>query len=75
MSRTALLVACTVTFIVGMFLIGLVIKYLVANIGWWVAWPWLAVCLFIGYLIERHEKRKRSAPHNLDGPRSPGEWS
>lgn len=74
MSRTTYLVACTVSFIVAMFLVGVVHKYLIANVGVWIVLPSLAVCLFIGFLIDRHEKRRRSNSHNQDGQRSPAEW-
>ena len=74
MSRTTYLVACTVSFIVAMFIVGVVLKFLIANVGLWIIVPWGAVCLFIGYLIERHEKRKRSDLHNQDGQNSPAEF-
>jgi hypothetical protein len=73
MSRTALLVACTVSLIVAMFIVGVVLKYLVANFGVWIVVPWLALMFFIGYLIDRHEKRKGSDLHTQDGPRLPRE--
>lgn len=71
MSRNAIAIACIITFIVGMLIVGVVHKFLIANVGVWIVLPSLAVCFFIGYLIERHEKQKRSDSHNQVGPHWP----
>lgn len=60
MTRTAYLIICTVLFIIAMIGVSYVAKAMVGTWGAWVAIPWIAGLLIVGWIWERKEKANKA---------------
>lgn len=65
MSRRAYLIACALTMIPVMAGIGWVLHRLLEWSNWTIV-PWGIACLAIGFLIDRHDRKKRIREAQLE---------
>jgi hypothetical protein len=63
MSQTTYLILCGVTTTLVMSLIGWGLTYVIYDLdAGWLVFPWAALMLIIGVLIDRHEHRQGTLP-------------